>query len=166
MTLQEIYEKVIQGGDSYYSDISKVYYNNHKYSEKEFNLEISPEIAKIIIDYQNSITSNWIKKVSIMRIDARLVGTIYFGEQAAQADDYRYYDTSFNTYKEDIVKFVKDNENVEVDPDKEFYQIYFYDYNSRIPNIFYTNKIDEINNILEKEHELSSSYYQDTKAIY
>lgn len=152
MSLKEIYENVIQGGDSYCSDIGKVYYSNHKYYEEKFSIGISPEIAKIIIDYQNSLTANWLRKVAITKIDARIVGTLYLEESTKEYDYYYYRDTEFYNYKKDIVKFVQDNENVEVDSSKDFYQIYFYEYESRTSNMFYTNKIDEVNNILQREN--------------
>lgn len=152
MSLQEVYDKVMCDSEGYYSDISKVYYNNHKLSEKEFNIGVSEELAKIIIKYQNASTVNWLKGKNLNNIDTRLVGTIYYGENANKVNDYTYYDTSFYKYKKEIIKFAEDNANEEVNPNKEFYQIYYYDYNSRIPQIFYTNKIDEINSLIEKEH--------------
>lgn len=166
MTLREIYEKIMFNDGGYYSNISKVYYSNHKYVNRNFNIGISDKIAKIIMGYQNNLSYNFLKDAPLSSIDARVVGTIYYYE-TLQDNSYNYYDTSslYNSIK-DVIKFVEDNKDVEVDPTKDFYQIYFYEYKSRTQNIFYTNKIDEINNILRKEYEYKyGDYIEDIELV-
>lgn len=165
MTLNELYEKVINGNDKYHLSLGKTYYINHKYIDKRLKIGMSDEIAKMIMEYQNKQFCKELTKLSTVTADFRVVGEVY---EESILESNGYYDTPyFERTKNDIKKFIKENENVECDPTKDFYQIYFYDYKLRSKNMFYTNKIEEINQIIRKEYEnnQSENYYMKDSEI-
>lgn len=172
MTLLELYNSYNNAITSkdYYSNLSKSHYNKHKFINKKLDIAMSEEIAKMVMEYQNKSASEYIKnmKEGIRTPEFRIVGEL-LGDIENFQDEYgNYYDTNYfvNT-RNDIIKFVKDNENIECNPSQEFYQIYIYDYKLKLQNIFYTNKIDEINEILKKEYNAESSYYiKDAEIVY
>ncbi len=163
MSLLEIYNELMNRNDSiYYSSLSKVYYSNHKYITKYLEIELSEEISKMIVDYQNERASEDIKKVNEKEVDVRCVNKqINFNMES---------NSFYNTSKE-IIKFIKDNQDVKCDINQNFYQIYFYDWKSDKSGIFYTNKIDEVNEILRKEQSFRNEMIEDnmvetTEVVY
>lgn len=168
MTLNELYEKVINGNDKYFVSLEKTYYINHKYIDKNLRIGMSDEISKMIMEYQNSQACKELTKSSTISTDFRVVGKVYEESILDILENDGYYGTPyFEKTKNDIIKFIKENENVECDSTKDFYQIYFYDYKIQSKNIFYTNKIEEINQIIRKEYEnnQSENYYMKDSEI-
>lgn len=172
MTLLEVYENAVVNDSKYNCSLVKVYYDNHKYTNKIIDVDISNEISRMVIDYQNQLSSKYIKEISTQPTNSAnftIVGDLYCNEIIELEDYNSYYNITYlNNTKNDIIKFIKDNENVECDPSKDFYQISCYDYELNFTNIFYTNKIDEINEILKKEYDANNSAYypEDIEIVY
>lgn len=154
MTLSEIYDKLINNDEiKFYSSFSNVHYSNHNYITSNLKFGFSKEVANMIVEYQNKMASESIKKVNTRVIDVRCITDSY--------NNINYDLNYFYNTREEIVKFIKDNENVKCDITQEFYQLNFYDWKAKISGIFYTNKIDEVSEILKKEQESRDEMVED-----
>lgn len=164
MSLKEIYEKFYVDDGKYYSDFRKVSYKNHKYRDSYVPITTSPNIEKIIMNYQNSVVVEGLNK-SNYRI-FRLVGNVYNDELNNYTYSYNkeyYYDPyEFSYTKDEIINFIKNNKDEVPDPTKPFYQIQCYTPEYSRNEIFYTNKIDEINEIVKKEYNHNIQVYENT----
>lgn len=165
MTLSQIYENGVGYSDNYYFSLIKSSYNNHKLLNKRMRIGISEEIAKMIMEYQNKKSYNALNEITKSTTDFRIAGEIF--DEDIIKNNLNYGTPYFERTKNNIIKFIKENENVECDPTKDFYQIYFYDFTSKSKNMFYTNKIEEINQIIRKEYEnnQSENYYMNDSEI-
>lgn len=157
MTLLEIYDKLINNNESkFYSTLSNVHYSDHAYITSNLELGFSKEIANMVVEYQNKMASESIKKVNKKIIYVRCIF-----DNNVNYDLNHFYNT-----REEFVKFIKDNENVKCDITQEFYQLNFYDWDANISGVFYTNKIDEVNEILKKEQESRDETIAEDVVVY
>lgn len=163
MTLAEILNKLIKNDYTYYSNIELISYRNHHYTSRTLNINYSNEISKMIMKYQNELASEIIKNVSRSNFEIRVEGDLYLD---VNINANNYYDVRyFHIAAKDAVKFIENNKDIECDPSQNFYQLRVVDYKTRKQSTFYTNKIDEVNELLRKENNYYN-YKEDVEVAY
>lgn len=158
MNLEELLQENYANRKSY---ISKYYYENHRLQGITIPAEISDEILNIVSKHMNKAVVEEIKK----DLDRTYNYQVYdqnknLNENLGQTKTYLYY-------SDDITKFILDNENENFDLTKPYVVI---NLDGRYSLQFYTNKVEDIKNIITKAQEyeksLETEYNKEDEIIY
>lgn len=140
MNLDELLQKEHTSKETY---ICKYYYDNHKLQGVSIPAEITDEVLKIASKHMNKATIEYIKddldrtyNYEVYNENKNINGT-------GESKTYLYY-------SEDITKFILQNENEVFDETKPYCVICL---SARYNLQFYTNKVEEVENIVKKAQE-------------
>lgn len=145
-------------------NIQKKYYKNHNIISFDIPANIDEEILKVIIDEEKNSIKNLINKDEA---DQDYVTYCLYGDEKYGYDTKKYskFGSYFNNTESEISQFINDNLDEDVDVKQPMYLInvmYRYkNFDTYLRLYFFTNKKDELNNIIEKESE----YYVDYDSL-
>ncbi len=154
MNLEELLQENYTHKKSY---ICKYYYEKHRLQGITIPAEISDEILKIVSKHTNKAVVEKIKK----DLDKTYNYQVYsqnqnLNENLGETKTYLYY-------SDDITKFILYNENENFDITKPYVVI---DIDGRYSLQFYTNKVEEIENIINKAQEYEKSLDEENNKEY
>lgn len=159
MTLKEILDI---RKDSKYSIIKK-YYDNHKIITKEYPAEITKRTLEIVSDYENKETINIISELKKRKEDN------YYNITVKNDIDGEHY---FEFYNDEVIDLMYRNRENKLDTTKPYYLIrgntYDYKTNNSIEFYYFTNNIEEINSLIDKDEQENKKnyyYYDDTEDV-
>ncbi len=146
--------------DTYYTRktyIQKYYYDNHKLQGISIPADITDEVLKIASKYMNIACVEKIKN----EIDRTYNYQVY--NQGENINGTENETSTYLYYSDDITKFILENENESFDVTKPYLVINMEGwYNLQ----FYTNKVDEITNIITKAQEYEKSLEYEKNDIF
>lgn len=137
--------------------LSKVYYNNHRLINKSFSLNKSKEILNFIIENENKFFKENLENEKKSDIRSQNFNLLE-GELGYDSDEFRKFHGSFSYTNVNVQKFVEDNINEKCDVDKQIYCIRTHSYYAGCSMYFFTNKVDELNEIIKLEEEQIKIY--------
>ena len=145
MNLEELLQENYTHKKSY---ICKYYYEKHRLQGITIPAEISDEILKIVSKHTNKAVVEKIKKDLNKTYNYQVYSQNQnLNENLGETKTYLYY-------SDDITKFILYNENENFDITKPYVVI---DIDGRYSLQFYTNKVEEIENIINKAQEYEKS---------
>lgn len=140
MNLDELLQNEYVNTETY---ICKYYYYNHKLQGVSIPAEITDEVLKIASKHTNKLSVEYIKN----NLDRTYNYQVYNEKQningTGESKTYLYY-------SEDMTKFILENEYEEFDITKPYVVV---DIETRYNLQFYTNKVEEVQNIVTKAQE-------------
>lgn len=154
MNLEELLQENYTHKKSY---ICKYYYEKHRLQGITIPAEISDEILKIVSKHTNKAVVEKIKKDLNKTYNYQVYSQNQnLNENLGETKTYLYY-------SDDITKFILYNENENFDITKPYVVI---DIDGRYSLQFYTNKVEEIENIINKAQEYEKSLDEENNKEY
>ena len=154
MNLEELLQENYTHKKSY---ICKYYYEKHRLQGITIPAEISDEILKIVSKHTNKAVVEKIKKDLNKTYNYQVYSqNPNLNENLGETKTYLYY-------SDDITKFILYNENENFDITKPYVVI---DIDGRYSLQFYTNKVEEIENIINKAQEYEKSLDEENNKEY
>lgn len=154
MNLEELLQENYTHKKSY---ICKYYYEKHRLQGITIPAEISDEILKIVSKHTNKAVVEKIKKDLNKTYNYQVYSQNQnLNENLGETKTYLYY-------SDDITKFILYNENENFDITKPYVVI---DIDGRYNLQFYTNKVEEIENIINKAQEYEKSLDEENNKEY
>lgn len=150
MSLQEIRELENNENEAY---VVRYYYKNHMLNGVSISASVNQKVLEIVSSQINKAVIAELKDKKPYEVSIKVYpkNTIY---------EWIY----FSNVQEDMLNFIRQNENEEFDVSKPYYAI---DISVRGKNLhFYTNKIEEVESMINREREYENTYLTDKGVDY
>lgn len=148
MSLQELLEV---DDLEYWINLQKICYENHKLTSKDYLSKLDSNILQIVADESNK----FVKKVYNGFSESTTSISLYTGNLEEINENILGFDGRFYINQKAMLNFIQNNVDEKVDASKSlfFVIINYYDVNNNeaYETYFFTNKIDEVSEMIEEE---------------
>ena len=136
-------------------ELRKTVYVNHQLFEIDFPIDLTDKTLKLVANYENKKTIECIKYLKSINIDNTYY-SLYIDNPVIgiERNDFDLKDGyTFGYYNDEVLDFIYENKNAEIDISKEYYVIRGSNYiDYRVYDIcFFTNDIEKINELIKKD---------------
>lgn len=138
MSLQDIRNLEISEKEAF---VVRYYYKNHKLNGISISASVNQKVLEIVSSYMNK------EVIAKLKEDVKPYQSSYKVWPKNIQNEFIY----FSYLEEDILKFIKENENESFDVSKPYYAIEISFRGNRFN--FYTNKVEELETLINKEIE-------------
>lgn len=153
MSLKEIFNMTKSPTDIY---LRKMYYQDHLVKSKVIPVDTNNQILKLVADNQNNYVNKNFDKLMDENTRVRNY-SVEYGNLGYDEEDYKKFRNYFEYTSNLIDKFIEENKDEKIDPNEKCYAIRIYAYPYFEENSYlFTNKTDEIDEIIKKEKSLKS----------
>lgn len=153
MSLKEIFDMTKSPTNIY---LRKMYYQDHLVKSKVIPVDTNNQILKLVADNQNNYVNKNFNKLMDENTRVRNY-SVEYGNLGYDEEDYKKFRNYFEYTSNLIDKFIEENKDEKIDPNEKCYAIRIYAYPYFEENSYlFTNKTDEIDEIIKKEKSLKS----------